>query len=150
MAGSEVGTDAVQGRGEYGAVGDGFCFQRGSGHRGLEVRDAVDGDGAVGVFEDDGGVAGGRVGAQVDSCACQEAGGDAEPVGGVVVSADHDDRCVQVGKLVQSVVEQAYGVEAGDGPVVDVSGYQDGVDVLGSRRVDQMVEENALGGYQVF
>lgn len=142
--------DAVQGCGQHSMVGGGFRFQAVADHRWLEVGDAVHGDWAVGVLEEDGGVAGGGVGPQMDAGAGEEAGSDAEAVGGVVVAADHDDRHVEVGELVQGAVEEAYGVEAGDGSVVDVACHEDRVNVLGSGGVDQVVEEGALGGDQVF
>ena len=76
----EVGADAVQGCGQYGAVGDGFGFQAVVDHRRLEVGDAVHGEGTVGVVEEDRDVAGGGVGPQVDAGTGEEAGSDAEAV----------------------------------------------------------------------
>jgi hypothetical protein len=67
-----------------------------------------------------------------------------------VVSADHDDRHVEVGELVQGPVEQAHRVQARDGPVVDVAGHEDRVNPFSAGCVAEMVEEGGLGGYQVF
>ncbi|BFO23168.1 hypothetical protein SHKM778_95560 (plasmid) [Streptomyces sp. KM77-8] len=131
-------------------MGCGLCLELGADHGRFEVGDAVHGDGAVGVVEDDGDVAGVRVGAQVDAGADEEAGSDAEAVGRVVVAADHDDRHAEVGELVQGAIEQAHGVKAGDGTVVDVAGHEDRVDGLGAGCGDHVVEEGFLGGDQVF
>ncbi len=92
----------------------------------------------------------GRVGPQVHAGAGQQGGADSEAVCGVVVSADHDGWYAEVGHLVQALAEQAYRVQAGDGPVVDVSGDEQGVDLLVAGSVADVIKDFTLGVDQVF
>jgi hypothetical protein len=43
------------------------------------------------------------------------------------------------------VVEQLDGVERGDGPVVEVTGDEHGIDLLATGRVDHEVDHGGLG-----
>lgn len=66
-----------------------------------------------------------------------------------MVAADHDDGDTQVGELAQRAVEEAHGIQAGNGTVIDVSGHEDGVDVPIAGRVVDVGEEGALRVDQV-
>lgn len=70
-------------------------------------------------------------------------------MGGVVIAADHDDRQVEAGQLIQGIVEQAHSVQAGDGTVIDVPCYQDRLNLLISCRVVHVCKEGILGVDQV-
>ncbi len=147
-AGGEVGADPVHGGGEHRLV-PGLGGAEGVLDQGrFQIREAVEGDVAMGVGEDDGGGAALGVGTEVDARAFEEARADAEPAGRVVVAGDHDGRDADGGEPVQCPVEEFDGGERRDGPVVDVTGDEDGVHLAGLDGGHQMVEEGGLGVQQ--
>ncbi len=121
-----------------------WCAQRperAGRHGGLEVGEGVDRD-AI----DQHGPADGRGGRpDVQSRSLEQPGGETEADGGVVVAAGQHDLRPRVDEAGDGLGEERDRVGRGEGPVVDVTGDQDGVDGLGAHGVDQVVDERSLG-----
>lgn len=81
----------------------------------------------------------------MDARPLDQTGADPEPPGRVVVAADEDGRNAEVGEPVQHLVEERDRLQAGQRPVVHVSGDQHGIHALGFDHVHQVVEEGVLG-----
>lgn len=87
-------------------------------------------------------------GAQVDPGALEQARGEAEPRGRVVVAAGDDDPGAGVDQALEGLGQQLHGVGGGQRTVVDVAADQHGVDRLGAHDLDQVVEVGGLGPEQ--
>lgn len=144
-AGGEIGPYAVEGGGQHRFVTALGGLELLADQGRFEIRQAVEGDVAVGVGEDDGGGAAGRVGAQMDARVVDEPGADAEATGRVVVPGDHHGRYAGVGEPVQRPVEQLDGGEGRHRPVVHVTGHEDGVHLVRQRGRHEVVDEDRLG-----
>ena len=75
----------------------------------------------------------------------QKPGGEAEPDGGVVVSAGQHHLGACAGQPDQGIVQQADDIDAGQCPVVDVAGDQHDVDGEFPDAGNQLVDKGALG-----
>ncbi len=98
-----------------------------------QVGNAVDRDVAISVAEHD---RAGDVrdrGAQVDARQLAQPGAEAEPHRRVVVAAGEDHRDPGGGEVPQGAVQQRHGVRGRHRPVVDVTGYHDGVGLVADR-----------------
>lgn len=144
-AGGEVGADPVHSGGQDRFV-PGLGGAEGVLDEGrFQVGEAVEGDVAVAVGQDDGGGAALGVGTQVDPGPVEEPGADAEPAGRVVVPRDHDGGDSDGGEPVQRAVEEFDGGERRDGPVVDIAGDEDHVHLALLDGGHQVVQEGGLG-----
>ena len=76
--------------------------------------------------------------------AVDEAGAEAESLGGVVVAAADHDLGPRSGQPHQGLVRQAYGVDRRECAVVDVAGDHDEVDALGLDHLEQVVDVRSL------
>ncbi len=118
--------------------------QRWPRERGLEVGQRVDGDVAPAVGEQDRLTAPRRVGAHMDAGLFQQPRAEPQTARGVVVAAGEDDGGARAGQPGQDLVEQGHDLDAGQGPVVDVTGHDDRVDPLAPDDLDQVVEDRGL------
>lgn len=145
----EIGPDEVHGRAEDRLVADPARTEPVLHQGGLQVRQSVQRHVPVRVGQHHGLGAAVGVGPQVDPGPADEPGADAEPAGGVVVPGDHHGGHAQVGEPVQGPVVQLDRGQRGYGPVVDVAGDEDGVDLVLADGLDQVVDEGGLGAEQV-
>jgi hypothetical protein len=88
---------------------------------------------------------GGDGGADVQTGALQQPGGEAEADRRVVVAAGEHHLGAGVDEPGDGLGEQLDGVGRRQRPVVDVAGDQHRVDRLGAHRLDQVVDERGLG-----
>ncbi len=107
----------------------------------LEVGERVDRD----ATDDDGPADVGDRGPDVDARALEQARGEAEPDGGVVVPARQDDLGAGVDEPLQGLGQEVDGVGGRHRAVVDVTADEDGVDALGPDDLDEVVEVGGLG-----
>ena len=80
----------------------------------------------------------------MDAGRLAEAGAEAEADGRVVVAAGQDDRDAVGGQRGEGGVQHLHRVQGRDGPVVDVTGHDDGVGAVGDRLVVQPGQELPL------
>ncbi len=111
---------------------------------GIEVGQAVDGDGAVLVLQQDGGADTGGVGAQVHARGVDQAGTEAEAARGVVVAAGDDHARAGDGQPGEGLVGQRHGIDGRQRAVVDVAGEQHHVDALSLDDLEQVVDVRRL------
>ncbi len=148
--GGEVFSDPVHRCAQDCLVAGGGGVEALSYQGGLEVGQTVEGDVAVLVLEQYGAGHVVGVGAQVDAGVFDQSGVHAESAGRVVVPADHDEGDLQLGKLREDPLEQVDGLQWRDRPVVDVACYGYDVHMFVSYHVDQVLDEEALGGEEGF
>ena len=84
------------------------------------------------------------VGAHEDPGGVDQPGAEAEPLGRVVVAGRQHDPGPRGGEPGERLVGQPYGVDVGQGAVVDVAGDHHEVDPLRLDHLDQVVDEGRL------
>ncbi len=98
--------------------------------RGILVgeRQRRDCDGAVLVFEDEGAFATLERAADERSLAIRKHGHSADTLGAVVVSGDDDERGCRLGdEALDETVEEAHGLDRGDGTIEDITGDDESI-----------------------
>ena len=112
---------------------------------GIGEGERADADGTVLVAQDDGRGRLRQLAHQVQPALAQQARGEADAHGAVVVAGDGDDRDAEaVDELREDVVEQVHGLGGRDGAVVEVAGHDDGRRLHLRDQLDQLLEHVLL------
>ncbi len=142
--GREVGADAAHRLGDRGLV-TARVEAPGVGHGvRVEVGQAVEGDGTVLVLDHHRIADPGEVGADVDAGGVDQARGEPEPLGRVVVAGGEHDPGARGGQPRERLVGEAHGVDRRQGAVVDVARDEHHVDLLGGDDLEQVVDVGRL------
>ena len=80
-------------------------------------------------------------GPQMHAAAFEQAGGESQPDGGVVVAAGQHHLGAGLRQPDQGVIQEAHNVNPWQGAVVDVTGDQDNVNPLRRDGADELINE---------